>query len=44
MTAVDLASSAKVLLTTSNWHVWMPQMRRILRKVGLWGHIDANWL
>ena len=41
MTTVDLASSAKVLLTTSNWHVWMPQMRRVLRKVGLWGHITA---
>ena len=42
MSTVDPASSAKVFLTTSNWHVWMPQMRRVLRKVGLWGHIDGT--
>jgi hypothetical protein len=42
MSSVDSTSSSKILLTTSNWHVWMPQMRRALRKVGLWGHIDGT--
>ena len=47
MSAIDSTSSSSsntaVLLTTSNWYVWKPQMQLSLQLAGLWVHATGDY-